>query len=192
MVENYTLEKFLDGCREKIKERPAPKDCVETLVPSMYRLLQGDRSFLRPEHLQSNPEHYARNAIYIEEGIMSLYSLIWLPGQWTPIHDHGTWGVIGVLEGTLQENSFIRIDEQAKDAMGDIDLAFGNVTLLTPGTITSFVPNPDHIHKTGNSDKVHRLVSLHLYGRAMTGYHEYDREQRTRTWKEYELGDGMS
>jgi len=182
---DYTLEMFIRDCRGKVSESQNPADCVEKTAPSMYRLLNGDRSFLEPEHFRSDSEHYARNAIYVDEdATMSLFALVWLPGQWTPIHDHGTWGVVGVLEGTLEERSFVRIDDQKKDAMNNIELVRGGVILLAPGAVTSFVPNPDHIHVTGNADPKNRVVSLHLYGRAMSGFHVYDRRAQTRQWVE--------
>lgn len=182
---DYTLEMFVQECRKKIADSEYPADCVEKIAPSMYQLLNGDKSFLRAEHFRSDPEHYARNAIYIDENdVMSLFALVWLPGQWTPIHDHGTWGVVGVLEGTLEERNFIRMDTQTKAATNSIELARGGVILLAAGAVTSFVPNPDHIHITGNPDRHQRVVSLHLYGHAMAGFHIYDNEAQTREWVE--------
>lgn len=181
----YTLDMFVKECREKIAVGRTPADCVETIAPSMYNLLNGDKSFLKPEHFRSDPGHYARNAIYVDENdVMSLFALVWLPGQWTPIHDHGTWGVVGVLEGMLEERNFIRTDQQPEPATDNIELVRGGVILLAPGAVTSFVPNPDHIHITGNADKNERVVSLHLYGSAMAGFHIYDKEARNRKWIE--------
>lgn len=182
---NYTLDAFIDDCRQKISECQSPADCVEQITPIMYQLLNGDTSFLKPDHFRSDPDHYARNAIYVEEAdTMSIYTLVWLPGQWTPIHDHGTWGVVGVLEGNLEERNFMRVDDSGKDALTGVELARGGVILLSPGAVTSFVPNPDHIHRTGNPADGQRVVSLHLYGHAMPGFHIYDKEARTRKWIE--------
>lgn len=182
---DYTLDIFIRECREKIADSHSPADSVEKIAPCMHRLLNGDKSFLKPEHLRSDSEHYARNAIYIDDDdTLSLFALVWLPGQWTPIHDHGTWGVVGVLEGTLEERNFIRVDTQEKDALENIELHRGGVILLSPGAVTSFVPNPDHIHITGNGDQHKNVVSLHLYGRAMAGFHIYDKDAGTREWIE--------
>lgn len=182
---DYTLEMFVQDCRERIADSGSPADCVEKIAPSMYQLLNGDRSFLKPDHFRDDPDHYARNAIYVDDDDeMSLFALVWRPGQWTPIHDHGTWGVVGVLEGTLEERNFIRVDTQTGPVTDDIDLVRGGVILLAPGAVTSFVPNPDHIHITGNADPAQRVVSLHLYGHAMAGFHIYDRQVRTRKWVE--------
>lgn len=189
-MSNYTLDTFIRECREKIAGSDSPADCVENIAPSMYRLLNGDKSFLKPEHFRSDPDHYARNAIYIDDDdMLSLFALVWLPGQWTPIHDHGTWGVVGVLQGTLEERNLIRTDRQGKDALENIQLARGGVILLSPGAVTSFVPNPDHIHVTGNGDEQNKVVSLHLYGRAMAGFHIYDEEAGTREWIEVSFNE---
>jgi predicted metal-dependent enzyme (double-stranded beta helix superfamily) len=184
-MNDFTLDVFIRECREKIAASHDPADCVEKIAPSMYRLLNGDKSFLTPEHLRSDPEHYARNAVYIDDDdTLSLFALVWRPGQWTPVHDHGTWGVVGVLEGTLEERNLIRVDRQENHALEKIELVRGGVILLSPGAVTSFVPNPDHIHITGNGNPRQNVVSLHLYGRAMAGFHIYDQEARTRKWVE--------
>lgn len=177
---DYNLTYFLDDCRTVLSKDGAPVDRVEMLVPAMCRLLSGDTSFLKPAHFNSDPDHYARNAIHREvDGSFSLYALVWLPGQKTPIHDHGTWGVVGVYEGALHEQSYFRHDAEDSTA---IVLERGGVIVLTPGAVTSFVPNPDHIHLTGNPHTENRVVSLHLYGSEMKGFHVYDRQHQTRTW----------
>ncbi len=146
----------------------------------MKKLIQGPLEFLEPHHFASNPEHYERNAVYIaDDGSLSLFSLVWLPGQWTPVHDHGSWGVVGVLEGILEERSFLSIDGQiTRDE--DIHLRRGGVILLDEGSVTSFVPDPDHIHIAGVPENRGRVVSLHLYGRNMDSFHVYDVEHGNR------------
>src|SRR5204863_356084 len=76
----------------------------------MLDLLEGAETFLEPRHYRSDPAGYTRNLIYAapDKGL-SLYALVWLPGQWTPVHDHGSWGVVGVHEGVLEERSYVRI-----------------------------------------------------------------------------------
>ena len=61
-----------------------------------------------------------------------------------------------------------------------IKLSSGGIVLLTPGAVSTFVPNPDHIHVTGVSADSERVVSLHLYGRAMTDFNVYDLVAGTR------------
>ena len=189
-MEVYTLQKFIQDCRAGIGTSNSPAECVKKTVPVLFKLLNGDRSFLEPKHFQSDPKHYARNAIFFDDSnTMSLFALVWLPGQHTPIHDHGTWGAIGILEGILGESNFIRVDGQGPGANSGIELVSGGEILLSPGSVTSFVPNPDHIHIAGNRSETQRVVSLHLYGHAMAGFNIYDKEKRTRNWVEADYNE---
>ena len=178
------IERFVADCAARAAAAPAPSDAVAAIAPGMRRLALEARALLKPEHLRSDPAHYARNLLHAApDGSLSLFALVWLPGQWTPIHDHGTWGVVGVIEGALEERNYIRCDKDQDREQGcdqGIDLQRGGVILMTPGTVTSFVPNPDHIHMTGVSEDRPRAVSLHLYGRALHDFHVYDVAAGTR------------
>ena len=55
---------------------------------------------------------------------------------------------LGVIQGVLEERNLIRVDPDHSRETG-IDLRRGGTTLLGEGTVTTFVPNPDHIHRTG-------------------------------------------
>ena len=179
----HVLTDFIAACGTRAEGR-APADCVEAIAPLMGELLGDAESFLEPEHFREDEKSYARNLVFeAEDGRLSLFALVWRPGQWTPVHDHGTWGVVGVLEGALEERNYIRCDDdQGRNSGCDqgIDLRRGGVILMTPGTVTSFVPNPDHIHMTGVSEDRPRAVSLHLYGRALHDFHVYDVAAGTR------------
>lgn len=157
-----------------------PADCVLALAPRMLDLIDQAGTFLEPGHFRSDPSGYARNLIHAEpDGSLSLYAIVWLPGQWTPVHDHGSWGVVGVVEGVLEERSYVRLSTE-RDADDGIALARGGTILLRHGAVTSFVPNPDHIHVTGVPPDRPRAVSLHLYGRTMNDFNIYDVERGTR------------
>lgn len=179
-ADTYTISHFIEECSQIACKETEPDCLVLAIAPLMKKLIKGDRSFLKPEHFHEDPSHYARNAIYFSpDGNMSLYALVWLPGQWTPIHDHGTWGVVGVIEGMLEERSYMSLDGQIAGDTG-IHLKRGGVILLDEGSVTSFVPNPDHIHMTGVAHERPRAVSLHLYGRNMNSFHIYDVTTGTR------------
>ena len=174
------LDRFIAGAVARTREQPAPADCVLAIAPLMLELLEGASTFLEPRHYRSDPAGYTRNLIYAApDKSLALYALVWLPGQWTPIHDHGSWGVVGVLEGVLEERSYVRLSPD-READQDIELARGGVVLLGKGAVTSFVPNPDHIHVTGVPSERGRAVSLHLYGRMMSNFNIYDPSTRSR------------
>jgi 3-mercaptopropionate dioxygenase len=174
------LSQFVAAAKAEIDRLPELADRVDAIAPLMQRLTQQAPEFLGPEHRQSDPAHYRRNAIYLcPDDTLSLYALVWLPGQWTPVHDHGSWGVVGVVEGFLEERAYMCPHGEICADTG-IALKRGGVVLLNPGAVTSFVPNPDHIHMTGVATGRPTCVSLHLYGRNMSSFHMYDVEAGTR------------
>jgi len=174
------LERFICQAVEQSRAQAEPADCVLALAPLMLDLIDQAGTFLEPQHYRSDPQSYTRNLVYdAADESLSLYSIVWLPGQWTPVHDHGSWGVVGVIEGVLEERSYVRLSPD-RGADADIDLARGGTVLLRHGAVTSFVPNPDHIHVTGVPSKRPRAVSLHLYGRMMSDFNIYDVGARTR------------
>jgi len=174
------LERFVAQAQARAREGAEPADCVLSLAPLMLELVEQAGSFLQPQHYRSNDQHYARNLVYdAPDGSLSLYTLVWLPGQWTPVHDHGSWGVVSVLEGVLEERSYVRLSLD-RGADEGIELVRGGVILLGRGAVTSFVPNPDHIHVTGVPQERPRAVSLHLYGRMMNSFNTYDVAAGTR------------
>ena len=174
------LDTFIAQASARSGRQPDPADCVLALAPLMLELIDHAGSFLEPQHYRSNASGYTRNLIYdAPDASLSLYSIVWLPGQWTPVHDHGSWGVVGVVEGVLEERSYVRLSPD-RGADEDIDLARGGTILLSHGAVTSFVPNPDHIHVTGVPAERPRAVSLHLYGRTMNDFNIYDVAARSR------------
>jgi predicted metal-dependent enzyme (double-stranded beta helix superfamily) len=180
---DYTLGAFIIDCGRHVSTDTMLADTVRRIAPLMRRLLAAADEFLGPEHFQPDPDHYARNLVFDDEAAgLSLYTLVWQPGQWTPIHDHGTWGVVGVIEGQLEEQSYLRADPgQNPERHDGIELQRGSLVLLSPGSVSTFVPNPDHIHKTGCAEHLPRCVSLHLYGRAMNSFYAYDVGAGTRS-----------
>lgn len=176
------LDDFIADCSKAMANQPELSDVVATIAPRMADLVNRADEFLQPEHYQADSDHYARNLVIEDKKTgLSLYTLVWNPGQWTPVHDHGTWGVVGVIDGQLQEQGYMRLDEnQTADRNEGIDLRRAGLVLLTPGAVSTFVPNPDHIHKTGCPDSLPRCVSLHLYGREMNSFFSYDVEAGTR------------
>jgi 3-mercaptopropionate dioxygenase len=180
---NPILENFRETCAAVIEDTKIPSDIVRALAPTVGALTREAGDFLEPGHRRSEPGEYTRNLIFAaDDDTLSLYAIVWRPGQWTPIHDHGTWGVVGVVEGLLEEQSFMRIDDNpARDDHQGIDLVPGGLVLLPSGAVATFVPNPDHIHQTGVADDRPATLSLHLYGRMLNDFHVYDRGAGTRS-----------
>jgi 3-mercaptopropionate dioxygenase len=111
---------------------------------------------LTEEQRTGDPDAYQSHLLYAEpDGSFSIVALTWRPGQVTPIHDHVTWCVFGVIQGVEHEELFT-LDEDGRQlvAAGESD----NPT----GEVSGFAP-PGDIHRVRNvgSDTA---ISIHIYG----------------------------
>ena len=103
-----------------------------------------------------DPEGYRSYVLHTEQdGSFSIVALVWRPGQATPIHDHVTWCVFGVVQGVEHEELF-RLDE-AHECL----VAAGSST-NEAGDVSGFAP-PGDIHRVRNIGGS-TAVSIHVYG----------------------------
>lgn len=172
---------FICKIKEVVCSHKEDAEIVSACMSDMLDFMGKSEKYLRPNNLMSNDNSYARNLLYVDtDKSLSLYCLVWKPGQWTPVHDHGSWGLVGVIEGQLEEHNFIRVDDQVQSG-SKIILKRGGSSVLSPGSLTTFVPNPDHIHKTGVPSDGELTKTLHLYGKNMDRYNVYDLKKGSRS-----------
>jgi predicted metal-dependent enzyme (double-stranded beta helix superfamily) len=106
--------------------------------------------------LRGDAGRYRQHLLHAEpDGSFSVVALVWRPGQATPIHDHVTWCVVGVLQGMEYEELFALRD-------GDTVLEEVGRNVGSPGDVTGFAP-PGDIHRVRNRGS-EIAVSLHVYG----------------------------
>jgi 3-mercaptopropionate dioxygenase len=109
---------------------------------------------LTAEERQGDPATYQSHTLYAApDGAFSVVGLVWLPGQVTPIHDHVTWCVFGVLQGVEHEELYVH--------EGDHLLSVGTNDNLS-GDVSGFAP-PGDIHRVRNSGD-QTAISIHVYG----------------------------
>jgi predicted metal-dependent enzyme (double-stranded beta helix superfamily) len=110
---------------------------------------------LTPEQRLGSPDRAAGHTLHVEpDGAFSVVAVVWRPGQVTPIHDHTTWCVFGVLQGIEHEDVF------------DADLNLCGQSDNRVGDVSGFAP-PGDIHRVHNTgDEV--AISIHIYGTDVT------------------------
>ncbi|MBN1932563.1 MAG: cysteine dioxygenase family protein [Desulfobacterales bacterium] len=103
--------------------------------------------------------------LYIDpEHRFSMRLFLWEPGEFTPIHDHNSWGVIGPVTGELEVVKYKRENNGSSEE-------YANLTeidrfKLQPGETDFTMPLNDGIHKTGNEGQ-YATVSVGIYGRSL-------------------------
>lgn len=103
-----------------------------------------------------DPKRYRSHLLFAEpDGAFSVVALVWRPGQVTPIHDHVTWCVFGVVQGTEYEELFT-LDDERSCLVEAVSNENGT------GDVSGFAP-PGDIHRVHNvGDQT--AISVHVYG----------------------------
>jgi predicted metal-dependent enzyme (double-stranded beta helix superfamily) len=130
------------------------------LVADQLRRHLPGPEILTPAERLGDPDGYRCHVLHAEpDGSFSVTAMVWRPGQVTPIHDHVTWCVFGVLAGIEYEELY------SVSADGRFLREVGR-NQGRPGEVSGFAP-PGDIHRVRNiGDDV--AVSLHVYGADIT------------------------
>lgn len=111
---------------------------------------------LSPEQRLGDPEGYRSHVLHSEPGgTFSIVALVWRPGQVTPIHDHVTWCVFGIVQGVEHEELFTLDEERGC-------LVEAGANSNEPGDVNGFAP-PGDIHRVRNAGD-RTAISVHIYG----------------------------
>ena len=142
-----------------------------------------DQPTLEPQFTRPGDETYARRLIHRDpQHRFVMVAMAWGPGHQTPVHDHGTWGIIGMLQGHIAAWTYQRQDDGSEE--GYAELKESGYIEAEPGTILPVVfPPDDEIHRLRNpGDQV--AVGLHIYGKDIERCRSFDLTTNRWTWRE--------
>jgi predicted metal-dependent enzyme (double-stranded beta helix superfamily) len=143
--------------RQQVRAHGSWQDTADRVAAAVRRNLPVP-GLLAPEQLAGDPAGYQVHLVHAEpDGSFSAAVMVWLPGQVTQIHDHLSWCVSAVLQGTEQEEIF---------AVRDGYLEVVARSLNEAGTVSGFAP-PGDIHRVRNAG-AGIAVSMHVYGTDIT------------------------
>jgi predicted metal-dependent enzyme (double-stranded beta helix superfamily) len=138
----------------------APPDVAIRVAGALSRRLPRPAQLLTAAQLAGDPAGYQTHPVHVEpDGSFSVAVMVWRPGQVTPVHDHVSWCVTGVLAGTEYEEIFGPGPGWAPDGGSLVAVARRQ---NPPGTVAGFAP-PGDIHRVRNSG-TGVAVSMHVYG----------------------------
>ena len=133
--------------RDVLAERIATT--IQRYIPEIAAELPSDT--VAAGELVRMPVHEA------DDGSLSIVLISWGAGATTPIHDHLSWCVVGVVDGEEVTTRFDLIREADRTV-----LRTGEESVSGPGSTAVIVP-PNDIHRVENrGDGTAR--SLHVYG----------------------------
>ncbi|QFY06488.1 cysteine dioxygenase [Nonomuraea phyllanthi] len=145
------LDALVSGVSEIVNRRLASGETAHAVADLLRARLPG-LDLLTPREREGSPDGYVSTPLHSQDDF-SIVSVVWRPGQETPVHDHVAWCTFGIISGIEHETLY-------RD-MGDHLVEIGQVA-NRPGEVSGFAP-PGDIHKVRNSSG-EVGVSIHVYG----------------------------
>jgi len=143
--------------RRAVRSGGSWQEAADRVAAALRGRLPGP-GLLPPGQLAGDQSGYQAHLVHAEpDGSFSIVVMVWLPGQQTPVHDHLTWCVTAVLQGTEYEEIYVNRGDHLEAVARNANPA---------GTVSGFAP-PGDIHQVTNiGDAV--AVSVHVYGTDIT------------------------
>ncbi len=157
-VEPYRLYRFLTDL-EDILLATADDEQRLTLIQPLVRQLLTSSYWLQLEFTPPliNPGWSVRFLYQEHDFPITIQMVAWLPGNISPIHNHGTWGIVALVGGQ-EKNRFWRRSPtaEAPDRLEQV-----GEKILEPGDIIGFLPDAIHsVEPIGDEP----AVTFNLYG----------------------------
>lgn len=155
------LDDLVSRVREVVDQHLQVEKTAQLVAEQLRRALPSPR-LLPAGAWHGNPDHYEQHTLHVDsDRSFSIVALVWRRGQQTLIHDHVSWYVVGVLDGTEQEAVY-----QVRGHGSDRQLVATDRHKNRSGTVSELTP-PEDIHSVRN-DSGAKTISIHIYGTDMS------------------------
>jgi predicted metal-dependent enzyme (double-stranded beta helix superfamily) len=158
-VHHMSIEKLLTFTKEitHLLETHPSEEKILTGGSKLLSTLVAEDDWLPDAYAQPHPAFYQQYLLYADPlERLSIVSFVWGPGQKTPVHDHLTWGLVGVLRGRERATNYQKQADGTYQATG--------TGVILPGQTSAVSPTIGDVHEVANdlSDQV--SISIHVYG----------------------------
>jgi 3-mercaptopropionate dioxygenase len=157
VLDTPVVREFVSAVRASIDVARSPEDACAAIRPRFAELL-ADPSWLPEQYRESAPESGMGGGIgqwllfRAADRSLSLFSLVVPSGSETPVHDHLAWGLVGLYQGTQDEDLYT-------ERNGGLELLESRS--LRPGDFYELIPPQDDIHRVRTTSE-ETSVSIHL------------------------------
>ncbi len=148
------LRRFIADFAELVESDPAEPALLARGGALLRGLVAQDDWLPEPCAVARTP--YAQYRLHRDaRDRFSVVSFVWGAGQGTPAHDHGVWGLVGVLRGAEIDQPLVRTAD---------GLEAGRPTRLEAGQVHALSPRLGDIHTVTNALADGPSISIHVYG----------------------------
>lgn len=145
MTRSETIAAFLQDVKRILVENSNHSPDLEHIAARMRQLL-ADPAIRQWQGEPGGNVHKGQSSVplYQEEHGLTLMDASFGPETLTPIHNHNSWGVIGVYRGRDRYQVWRRMD--AGSGAGQAHVQLIEERILEPGDVVILPPPPQDIH----------------------------------------------
>jgi predicted metal-dependent enzyme (double-stranded beta helix superfamily) len=181
----YTVEEFGRDVERIMQENADRQKAVEQVKPLLAKLMER-KDLLDERYKAVTPEGQVRYSYHKSaDGRVTVGGPVFAEGKPTVVHNHNTWGVIGVYRGRQKTGRFIRTDDGS--VPGQATLKKTAEETLGPGSIYFLLP-PDDIHQIEAVGEP--SLSIHVLGVDLKQQHRQFFDVEAGTYRDV-LGEGV-
>jgi predicted metal-dependent enzyme (double-stranded beta helix superfamily) len=174
----YRLYRFLTDVEDILNASPSDIDCLGAITPLVRQLLISSYWLQMDYQLPSPDQGWSVHFLYREHDFpLTVQMVCWLPGRTSPIHNHGTWGIVALIGGQERHRLWRRQPHpDYPDRIAPLD-----EVILNPGDVIALTSDAIHsVEPLGDEP----TVSFNLYGE-MRGQPRYEFNQQQQTAKRF-------
>ncbi|MDZ7959230.1 MAG: hypothetical protein RMY34_15340 [Aulosira sp. DedQUE10] len=143
------------------------KQTLNTLEPHFAALLKKQdwlaEEFAQPNHHSGLGGGIGQWLLYrSQDRSLTIFSLVIPPNSITPVHDHLSWGLVGLYKGRQEETVYRRLDNG--DVEGRAQLQSLGVYKVKTGNIYHLLPPDGDIHSVKATTVFTPSISIHVMG----------------------------
>jgi predicted metal-dependent enzyme (double-stranded beta helix superfamily) len=154
----YRLYRFLTEVEDILAQTPDPETQLAQIIPRVQQLLEQSPWFYFNSLTPDPATGWAVETLYDEpEFPLTIQLVAWAPGSISPIHNHGAWAIVALLQG----HEINHIWHRSPTADHPDRLTPGPTQTLASGDILGILPAAIHQIQTEGDRPT---ISFNLYG----------------------------
>lgn len=162
----YTFSNFAGDLENIVDTSNSYQSLIDRGIEIMRKLI-ANPELIDKEQLVLINEGQIDNTVYKSEKnnfIVQIFT--WYPHCETPIHDHNTWGLMGIYQNGLRVAEYNFKNNNLTETQNYI---------AEQGDVCYLIPPDEEIHQISNTTD-DMSISIHVYGKTIDEYNIYDLE----------------
>lgn len=165
----YNFSNFNNDLEQIIDTSDSCQDVVNRGIKIMQQLIS-NQQLIDNDWLEQIMDGQVDNTVYRSDKNKFIVQIFpWFPGSNTPVHDHETWGLMGIYRNSL------KVAEYTYDKNHNV-INQTNDYVAKQGDVCYLIPPDEETHQISNITN-DISVSIHVYGKNIDEYNIYDLER---------------